>query len=204
MEALDALRARVRELEGVHGQVRREPTGVTTLDEHLGGLPRPGLIEICGAPGSGRTRVALAVLAAATERGEVAAWVDLARDLYPPSLSQHGVRTQRVLVVRPTQDRSLWAVEQLLRSGCFPQVVVTGLSSVGRAGYRWARAVEHGRCTALLIRDQPDRRIPATMRLSVAEDQLLVTRDRTGQGGPRSSPLPPAPLEGDFRLGIAS
>lgn len=193
---IEALRARVRELEGTHVVSRQVPTGVEGLDDWLGGLPRPGLVEVNGAEGSGRTRLALAVAARRTQARERVVWVDLQRDLYPPSLEQHGVDPRRLLVVRPTHDRAEWAVDQLARSGCFPLVVVSGMAGMRRAGPRWSRACELGRSTLLVLRTAPDRRIPATLRLQLAGQTVVVTRDRTG-GRQRQAPLLPWPVEGD-------
>ncbi len=192
VSSLDALRARVRELEGVHVVCRRVRTGVATLDEHFGGLPRPALVEVNGAEGSGRTRLALALAAQRTQADERVAWVDLQRDLYPPAFSQHGVVARRLLLVQPSHDRAEWAVDQIARSGCFPLVIVSGMAGMRRAGPRWSRACELGRCTVLLLRTAPDRRIPATLRFQLAGESLVVTRDRTGSGN-RQAPLPEWP-----------
>jgi len=196
VSSLEALRARVRQLEGVRVHTRRERTGVPSIDEHFGGLPRPALVELNGSPGSGRTRVALSIAAQCTQRQERVAWVDLERDLYPPAFESFGVVSRRVLVVRPTHDRAEWAVDQLVRSGCFPVVVVSGMAGMRRAGPRWSRACELGRCTVLILRNAPDRRIPATLRLQTAGDSLVVTRDRTNSHQ-RTAPLPVCPMAGD-------
>jgi hypothetical protein len=66
-----------------------------------GGFPRGGLSEIAGPPSSGRTSLALALLAAATARGEVAALVDAADAFDPPSAEAAGVALARLLWVRP-------------------------------------------------------------------------------------------------------
>ena len=196
VSSLEALRARVRQLEGTRAHSRRERTGVPDIDEHLGGLPRPALVELNGSPGSGRTRVALVLAAQRTRCQERVVWVDLERDLYPPAFEQFGGVSRRLLVVRPTHDRAEWAVDQLARSGCFPLVVVSGMAGMRRAGPRWSRACELGRCTVLIIRTSPDRRIPATLRLQTAGNSLVVTRDRTG-GRERTAPLPSCPVAAD-------
>ena len=194
--SLEALRARVRDMEGTRVVTQRVLTGVVELDEHLGGLPRPGIVEINGSEGSGRTRLALALAAERTQAEERVAWIDLQRDLYPPSFEQYGVVAKRLLLVQPTHDRAEWSVDQIARSGCFPLVVVSGMAGLRRAGPRWSRACELGRCTVLLLRTAPDRRIPAMLRLQMAGDSLVVTRDRTG-GHQRQAPLPARPLAAD-------
>src|SRR5262245_13637575 len=99
--ALDALRARIRALEGDTAvRRRRVPTGVTSLDGLLGGLPQPGIVELSGPEGAGRARVALGVAATFGRAGMAIAWVDPSFRLYPPSAADHGVPLERLLVVR--------------------------------------------------------------------------------------------------------
>lgn len=201
--ALDVLRARIRALEGgARVERRRVSSGVDELDDLLGGLPVPGIVEICGPEGSGRARVALGVAAAVTRSGRSVAWVDPLARLYPPSAADHGVRLEQLLVVRPAEDGSApwaWATEQLLRSGCFGLVVVDLPERTGsrRAlSHGWARAVEHGRSTALVISRRPTRELPADVRLSAGDGRLVVLRDRVGiSGGGR--PLPRAPARAE-------
>jgi len=198
---LEELRARIRALEGGARVVRRRaPSGVDVVDELLGGLPCPGIVEIHGAPGAGRVRLAASLLASATVQRRAVAWVDATRQLYPPALARLGVELGRLLVVRPPADGSspwLWATEQLLRSGCFELVVVEPPSGPRRrprrpVGARWARAAEHGQSTALVIGERPARQLAADVRLSVGGGRVAVVRDRGGQGG-RQAELPDWP-----------
>lgn len=109
--------------------VRRLPTGVAPLDELLGGgLPRGHVSEIVGGPSSGRTALLHALLASATRRGEVAAVVDLADALDPPSLARAGVDLTRVLWVRPPSPQTaLKCAELILNAGGFGMVALDGL-----------------------------------------------------------------------------
>ena len=66
------------------GGIRRHPTGLASLDALLGGgFPSGRLCEIAGPLSSGRTSIALALLAQATRAGEWTAWVDVADALDP-------------------------------------------------------------------------------------------------------------------------
>ena len=56
--ARDALRARIRALEGSTPVRRRVPCGVGSLDGLIGGLPQPGIVEISGPEGAWRARIA--------------------------------------------------------------------------------------------------------------------------------------------------
>src|ERR1700719_989019 len=76
------------------------PSGVREIDTLTGGLPRGCLTEICGPASSGRTSVLLAALAAATQRQEVCALVDISDAFNPHSAAAAGVNFERLLWVR--------------------------------------------------------------------------------------------------------
>ena len=199
--SLDMLRERIRAIEGSpRVQRTRVPAGVDAVDELVGGLPRPGLVELCGAPGSGGARLAAQIVAVHTRQRLSVAWVDSMQQLYPPALADFGVELTRLLVVRPPSDGTApegWATEQLLRSGCF-SLVVTDLPPLPRGrrrtgGHAWARAAEQGQSTALLLSTRPERDVPAELRLQLGGGQVSVLRDRAGRSGQRSVlPTPPS------------
>jgi hypothetical protein len=169
---------------------------VEELDELLGGLPVPGLIDVHGPAGQGATRLAATVIAACTRQGRLAAWIDVDRQLYPPALVDLGVDLTRLLIVRPPAGHEVWAGEQVLRSGCFPVVAVSGAERAGRAGQRWAHAAEVGRCTGLILGRHPDRTLPADVRLVADHRGWTVVRDRAGAFGKTTeAPLYPAPAD---------
>jgi hypothetical protein len=190
--ALDVLRARIRALEGgPRIERRRAPSGVEAIDRLLGGLPVPGVVEVVGADGAGRTRLALDLAAAITsERRQLVAWIDPLCRLHPPTAAARGVALERLLIVRTVEDASspwAWATEQILRSGNFP-LVVTDLPSANAPrmasrrvlSHGWARAAEHGSSTALVLSHCITRELPADVRLAVGERTLTVLRDRGG------------------------
>jgi recA bacterial DNA recombination protein len=76
------------------------PSGVREIDALTGGLPRGCLTEICGPASSGRTSVLLAALAAATQRQEVCALVDISDAFNPHSAAVAGVNFEKMLWVR--------------------------------------------------------------------------------------------------------
>jgi hypothetical protein len=104
----------------------RLATGLADVDRLLGGgFPRGCLSEITGAPGSGRTSLALTLATAATRAGEVAAWIDAADALDPTSLEAAGVDLGRLLWVRaPGARDALRCTERLLEAGGFALVVL--------------------------------------------------------------------------------
>src|SRR5579863_8635479 len=75
-------------------------SGVREIDALTGGLPRGCLTEVCGPASSGRTSVLLAALAAATQRQEVCALVDINDAFNPLSAAAAGVNFERLLWVR--------------------------------------------------------------------------------------------------------
>src|ERR1022692_912573 len=75
-------------------------SGVREIDALTGGLPRGCLTEVCGPASSGRTSVLLAALAAATQRQEVCALVDISDAFNPHSAAAAGVNFEKLLWVR--------------------------------------------------------------------------------------------------------
>ena len=104
----------------------RCPTGIPELDRLLGGgFPRGRLSEIAGPPSSGRTSLALSLLARTTRSGEVAAVVDAADAFDPASAEAAGARLHRVLWVRaPRLREALRCTEQILEAHGFALVLL--------------------------------------------------------------------------------
>jgi recombination protein RecA len=75
-------------------------SGVREIDTLTGGLPRGCLTEVCGPASSGRTSILLAALAAATQRQEVCALVDISDAFNPHSAAAAGVNFEKMLWVR--------------------------------------------------------------------------------------------------------
>ena len=107
------------------------PTAVPPLDRLLaGGLPRGTLVEVTGGRSSGRFSLALSVLAAATEAGEAAAFVDLGDHFDPQAAAAFGTDLPRLLWVRPrTLKEALLAAETLLSAGVPVVVLDLGLAT---------------------------------------------------------------------------
>jgi len=125
------------------------PTGLPDLDQLLGGdksgFPRGRLSEIAGPPSSGRTSLALALLAQTTSSGEITAVVDAADAFDPASARAAGARLERVLWVRaPGLAEALRCTERLLEAHGFALVLldlaVANLCIPPATGPRLARA----------------------------------------------------------------
>jgi recombination protein RecA len=77
------------------------PSGIPELDNLLGGgIPRGGITEITGSATTGRTSLALSLLAQLTRKGGVCAWVDVQDSLDPETAAAHGVCLERLLWLR--------------------------------------------------------------------------------------------------------
>src|SRR5215813_487701 len=96
------------------------PTGISALDELVGGLPRGSLTEIYGPPCSGKTSILQSALALRTASAEACALVD-AQDAFDPSGSQAaGVLLQRLLWVRcHGLEQAFRSLDLLLHGGGF-------------------------------------------------------------------------------------
>lgn len=116
------------ELRRVQAAPRRSTvalsSGLPEIDEAA--LFRLGsVVELCGEEASGRTSLALRLVAAACREKRLSAWVDGPAELYPPGAVQLGVELRRLLIVRPQAPGQLvWSTVQLLRSGAFTLVVL--------------------------------------------------------------------------------
>lgn len=120
------------------------PTGLPALDARLGGgFPYGRLSEICGAPSSGRTSLALALLAETLERGVLAAWIDLA-DAFDPASAVTAVAAgsdlERLLWVRArSEDEALRSCERLLQTEGFELIILDSALPEARRGSRSRR-----------------------------------------------------------------
>jgi len=123
--------------------VRRErararlTSGVEALDGLLGGgWPQGKVGELVGPASSGRSAAAAATVAAATARGEVAAWLDAADAFDPASAAAAGVDLGRVLWVRPRDaGETVRAAELVLETGGFTVVVLDLGSAANASGH---------------------------------------------------------------------
>jgi protein ImuA len=173
--AVARLRRHIAEVAPLRLRPGALSTGIEALDDAIGGWPRPGVAAVRGSPGSGRLGLVLPSLVTATAPGQHAAVVDAMGWLYPPGLP--GVALERLLVVRPGQERACWATEQLARSGAFPLLVLLDPAPLRRPGRRLLSAAEAGRGTVIVVHERPDPDLFAAVRLEVeGAGRFRVTR----------------------------
>ena len=109
------------------------PTGSLALDVALGigGLPKGRIIEIYGPESSGKTTLALHVVAGAQKRGGEAAFVDAEHALDPTYARALGVRVEDLLISQPdTGEQALEITEALVRSGAIDIIVVDSVAAL--------------------------------------------------------------------------
>ncbi len=114
-------------------QIASIPTGAISIDYALGvgGMPRGRVIEIYGPESSGKTTLALQVIAQAQMLGGMAAFVDAEHALDANYASKLGVNLDNLLVSQPDNgEQALEIVEVLVRSGSVDVVVVDSVAAL--------------------------------------------------------------------------
>ena len=109
------------------------PTGALALDIALGigGLPRGRIVEIYGPEGSGKTTVALHIIAEAQKLGGIAAFIDAEHALDPLYAKRLGVDVDNLLISQPdTGEQALEIAEALVRSGAVDCIVVDSVAAL--------------------------------------------------------------------------
>jgi recombination protein RecA len=109
------------------------PTGALALDMALGigGIPRGRIVEIFGPEASGKTTLALQIIAEAQKGGGIAAFIDAEHALDPPYSKRLGVDVDNLLVSQPdTGEQALEIAEMLVRSGAIDVVVVDSVAAL--------------------------------------------------------------------------
>ena len=141
-----ALEAALAQIEKQHGKgsvmrlgedVRQPieviPTGSIALDVALGigGLPRGRVVEIYGPESSGKTTVALHVIANAQAAGGICAFIDAEHALDPDYAARLGVNTDALLVSQPDNgEQALEIADMLVRSGALSLIVIDSVAAL--------------------------------------------------------------------------
>lgn len=119
--------------EKAHMQIEALPTGALSLDYALGigGLPKGRIIEIYGPESSGKTTVALHVIAEAQKRGGEVAFVDAEHALDPSYAKKLGVNVEELIVSQPdTGEQALEIAEMLVRSNAIDVIVIDSVAAL--------------------------------------------------------------------------
>lgn len=124
---------RLGEKVGARMKVEVVPTGSIALDVALGvgGLPRGRIVEIYGPEASGKTTLALHVVAEAQKTGGQAAFVDAEHALDPERAEAIGVNLDELLMSQPdTGEQALEITETLIRSGALDVIVIDSVAAL--------------------------------------------------------------------------
>ncbi len=145
------------------------PTGSIALDVALGvgGLPKGRIVELFGPEGSGKTTVALHVIAESQKAGGVAAFIDAEHALDPVYARNLGVNIDELLVSQPdTGEQALEIADMLIRSGAIDVLCVDSVAAlVPRAELEGEMGDAHVGLQARLM-SQALRKLTATVSKS--------------------------------------
>lgn len=183
-----------RRWHGVTARVGAAPvpgafTGDPMLDAALGssGIPRGRMAELFGAPSSGKTTLAFALLAACTHAGEFVAWVDPSHAFFAPAAAAAGIDLRRLLVVRPAGAAAMRrAVDALVRGGACAMVALdcAGLNDALLA-HHCARLVAQAEKTGTVLLVLTGGDVPAVASFAGVRLRAegLVPRWQAGSAG---------------------
>jgi len=115
------------------GRIEGIPTGSLSLDMALGGqgIPRGRVVEVFGPESSGKTTLALHVVAQAQKAGGIAAFVDAEHALDPSWAKKLGVELETLLVSQPgSGEEAMHITEMLIRSNAVDVVVIDSVAAL--------------------------------------------------------------------------
>ena len=146
LEKSKALEHAVREIQGKYGEgsimmlgeakkvdIDVIPTGSLALDAALGvgGVPRGRIVELYGPESSGKTTLALHIVAEIQKKDGTAAFVDAEHALDPEYARRIGVKINDLLISQPdTGEQALEIVESLVKSGAVDLIVVDSVAAL--------------------------------------------------------------------------
>ena len=119
--------------EESRGDIEAVSTGALSLDMALGigGLPKGRIIELYGHESSGKTTLALHVVANAQKAGGTAAFIDAEHALDPSYARKIGVDLENLIVSQPSSgEEALCICEELIKSGALDVVVVDSVAAL--------------------------------------------------------------------------
>ncbi|MEE0944799.1 MAG: recombinase RecA [Clostridia bacterium] len=170
------------------------PTGSLTLDVALGvgGVPKGRVIEIYGPESSGKTTVALHIVAEAQKRGGDAAFIDAEHALDPEYAKKLGVDIDNLLVAQPdTGEQALEIAEALVRSNALDVVVIDSVAAlVPKAEIEGEMGDSHVGILARLMSQALRKLTGITAKTGTAVIFINQLREKVGvmNGNPETTP----------------
>src|SRR6202045_833484 len=119
--------------ENLHMNIESIPTGALALDMALGigGLPRGRVVEIFGPEASGKSTLAMHVVAEAQRNGGVCAYIDAEHAMDPTYAAAIGVNVDDLYISQPdTGEQGLEIADMLIRSGALDVVVIDSVAAL--------------------------------------------------------------------------
>ncbi len=119
--------------KGIGAEVEVIPTGSLSLDvaTGIGGVPRGRVVEIFGPEGSGKTTLALSIIAQAQKKGGLCAFIDTEHAFDPSYARDLGVELENLYISQPdTGEQALEIAEILTRSGALDVFVVDSVAAL--------------------------------------------------------------------------
>ncbi len=180
--------------DGTHQRISTISTGALSIDLALGigGVPRGRIVEIYGPESSGKTTLALHVVAEAQRNGGIAAFVDAEHALDPVYAKALGVDTDELLISQPdTGEQALEITDMLIRSGALDVVVIDSVAAlVPRAEIEGEMGDSHVGLQARLM-SQALRKLTGTINRSQTTAVFInQLREKIGVmfGSPETTP----------------
>ena len=175
-------------------EIETIPTGALTLDVALGvgGVPRGRIIEIFGPESSGKTTVALHVVAEAQKNGGTCAFIDAEHALDPVYAGKIGVDVDNLLLSQPdTGEQALEITETLVRSGCLDVIVIDSVAAlVPKAEIEGEMGDSHVGLQARLMSQALRKLAPVVSKSSTVCIFINQLREKVGVmfGNPETTP----------------
>jgi len=119
--------------ENMHMNIESIPTGALALDMALGigGLPRGRIVELYGPESSGKSTLAMHVVAEAQRNGGVCAYIDAEHAMDPVYARAIGVNVDDLLISQPdTGEQALEITDMLIRSGALDVIVIDSVAAL--------------------------------------------------------------------------
>jgi len=155
--------------EGAHMNIESIPTGAMALDLALGvgGLPRGRVVEIYGPESSGKSTLAMHVVAEAQRNGGICAYIDAEHAMDPVYARAIGVDVDELLISQPdTGEQALEIADMLIRSGALDILVIDSVAALTpRAEIEGEMGDSHVGLQARLM-SQALRKLTATLNKS--------------------------------------
>lgn len=158
-------------------------TGLPAVDAFIQGFPRGAISEIAGPESSGRATLVQTLLAAATSKLEICAYVDLSDSFDPCSAAASGVALNQLLWIRcgHTPEHALQATDYVLHAGGFGVVVLDLSHATDRVcrripisyWYRFRRAVENTPAVLAVVEREPLAKSCASLILELTRKKAV-------------------------------